>query len=270
MIIHGVIAVLAGIVTFVWPGITALALVYLIAFWALFTGFVELIDAYRLRNEIDNEWLVGIMGLLRVVFGAILVIAPGSGALAITWLIGWFAILDGVLHLALAWRLRKIARTRRSSPSGEAGTGMTVPDRIEVVVVPSDGSFFSRRGILAGAVLAARLGAEVELLSTVDKQDDIPEREAELDQLEQWLANQKRRFEDIEWVAPAKRRMVTDRDPAGEIHEELRRLGNAMVCMASHGRGRSAVIAGSVATRSSCAVTTRWFSPATSSRSGRP
>jgi nucleotide-binding universal stress UspA family protein len=109
-----------------------------------------------------------------------------------------------------------------------------VPERIEVVLVPSDGSFLSGRGAMAGAVLADRLGAEVEVLSTVEKVDDIPRREDELDKLERW-------------VPAAKRKIAVDLDPAGEIHEELRRLGNAIACMASHGRGRSAALVGSVA-----------------------
>jgi nucleotide-binding universal stress UspA family protein len=110
-----------------------------------------------------------------------------------------------------------------------------LPDRIEVVVVATDGSFFSRRGVLAGEVLAERFGAEVELLSTVASEDETAVREEALAELESW-------------VPSAKCKVVVDRDPAGEIHEELRRLGNALACMASHGRGRSAALIGSVAT----------------------
>jgi uncharacterized membrane protein HdeD (DUF308 family) len=122
--LHGLVAIFAGVVTFVWPDITALALVYVIAAWALLTGVFQLVDAYRMRDEISNEWLLAIMGGLRVVFGLILAIAPGSGALAITWLIGWYAILDGALHLGLAWKLRRLEhsldsmrRPMRSAPA---------------------------------------------------------------------------------------------------------------------------------------------------------
>jgi uncharacterized membrane protein HdeD (DUF308 family) len=124
LVLHGLVAVFAGVITFVWPDITALALVYVIAAWALITGVLQLLDAYRMRNQVDNDWLLVVMGVLRVAFGLILLFAPEEGALAITWLIGWFAILDGVLHLALAWRLRKIenapdgvSRPMRSAPA---------------------------------------------------------------------------------------------------------------------------------------------------------
>jgi uncharacterized membrane protein HdeD (DUF308 family) len=46
--------------------------------------------------------------VLSVVLAIVLVLMPGAGALAITWLIGWYAVLFGVLLLALAWRVRKV------------------------------------------------------------------------------------------------------------------------------------------------------------------
>jgi uncharacterized membrane protein HdeD (DUF308 family) len=106
--VQGIISAAAGIVAFVWPGITALALLYVIAAWALLSGAVRIALAIRLRQVIDNEWLLGLSGVLSIVFAALLVITPGTGALAITWLIGWFAMLFGVLLLALAWRLHKL------------------------------------------------------------------------------------------------------------------------------------------------------------------
>ena len=109
-IFEGIASVGIGIVTFVWPHATALALLYLIAAWAFTTGTLEIIAALRLRREIPGERILGLIGALSVVFSIVLVITPGAGALAITWLIGTYAVTSGVLYAALAWRLRKVER----------------------------------------------------------------------------------------------------------------------------------------------------------------
>jgi len=108
LVAHGVAGVVTGLVAFFWPDITALALLYLIAFWALLTGVLELGDAVRLRNVLEKDWLLAVAGGLRIAFGVILIAAPGTGALAITWLIGWFALVAGIMQLAFAWRLRQL------------------------------------------------------------------------------------------------------------------------------------------------------------------
>lgn len=108
LILEGVVSIIAGIVTFAWPGITALALLYLIALWAAVTGVLELAIAIRLRRTLPNEWLLAAAGVLSLLFAALLVISPGAGALAITWLIGWYALVIGVLLLTLAYRLHKL------------------------------------------------------------------------------------------------------------------------------------------------------------------
>jgi uncharacterized membrane protein HdeD (DUF308 family) len=105
-VIEGVIGIAAGLVAFVWPGITALALLFVIAAWAILTGIMEAIAGVRLRRAIDNEWMLIIAGLLSVVFGILLIAQPGAGALAIVWLIGVYAVVFGIALLALSWRLR--------------------------------------------------------------------------------------------------------------------------------------------------------------------
>jgi uncharacterized membrane protein HdeD (DUF308 family) len=106
--VMGVAGIAAGIITFVWPGITALALLYVIAAWAFVTGVVEIVAAVRLRSAMHHEWLLGLAGALSVVFAILLVITPGAGALVITWLIGWYAMALGVVLMVLAWRLRRL------------------------------------------------------------------------------------------------------------------------------------------------------------------
>jgi uncharacterized membrane protein HdeD (DUF308 family) len=119
--LEGIVSVLIGMITLIWPDITALALLYLIAFWAAATGVLEIATAVRLRRQIRNEWLLSALGLLSIVFAAVLLISPASGALAITWLIGWYALFSGALVLGLAYELRKI-----QSASGRAGRARSV------------------------------------------------------------------------------------------------------------------------------------------------
>lgn len=107
-VLHGVAGVGAGIVTFVWPSITAWALLFVIAAWAFVVGVIELAAAVRLRREIRHEWVLGLVGLLSIAFAVLLVVAPVEGALAITWAIGWFALFNGGLLLALAYRVHKL------------------------------------------------------------------------------------------------------------------------------------------------------------------
>jgi uncharacterized membrane protein HdeD (DUF308 family) len=106
LLLEGVFGVAAGVLAFVWPGITALVLLYLIAAWAVVTGVFEIAAAVRLRRLISGEWLLALGGVLSVLFGVMLMAWPGAGALAVLWLIGAYAILFGALLMALGFRLR--------------------------------------------------------------------------------------------------------------------------------------------------------------------
>jgi uncharacterized membrane protein HdeD (DUF308 family) len=106
LIVEGVLGVVAGIVALVWPGITAIALLFVVAAWALVTGVAELAAAIRLRRLIRNEWLLVIGGVASVVFAILLVVNPRAGLLTIVWLIGAYALVFGVILVGLAYRLR--------------------------------------------------------------------------------------------------------------------------------------------------------------------
>jgi uncharacterized membrane protein HdeD (DUF308 family) len=107
LILQALVSIGTGIVTFLWPGITAVALTFLIAAWALVTGILELAAAVRLRHAITNEWLLVVDGVLSVLVAIVLLINPAVGAVTLVWAIGWFAIVSGVLLIALSFRLRR-------------------------------------------------------------------------------------------------------------------------------------------------------------------
>ena len=109
LVVVGLIGIAAGVVTFLWPGITAILLVLFIGAWALVHGIFEIIGAIQLRKEIDNEWTLILGGVLSVLFGAVLLIAPGAGALGLIWAIAAYSIVFGILFIGLALRLRKHA-----------------------------------------------------------------------------------------------------------------------------------------------------------------
>src|ERR1700738_253165 len=91
----GLLGILAGLLTFVMPGITALGLLILIALWAIVTGMMELVAAIRLRKIITNAWLLVLTGVLSIAFGVLLILMPAAGALSLTWGVGIWALVFG-------------------------------------------------------------------------------------------------------------------------------------------------------------------------------
>jgi uncharacterized membrane protein HdeD (DUF308 family) len=107
LLIEGIAGILAGLIAFVLPGLTAVVLLYLIAAWAVVTGIFEIATAIRLRQEIRGEWALIIGGVLSVLFGVILaVIGPVAGLLSLIWLIGIYAVAFGILMLITAFQVR--------------------------------------------------------------------------------------------------------------------------------------------------------------------
>jgi uncharacterized membrane protein HdeD (DUF308 family) len=107
LIFGGILGIIAGVIAFLLPGITALGLVILVAAWAIATGIMEIVAAIRLRKEISNEWLLILAGIASVGFGIVVSLFPAAGALVLVWWIGAYALVFGVLLMILAFKLRK-------------------------------------------------------------------------------------------------------------------------------------------------------------------
>jgi uncharacterized membrane protein HdeD (DUF308 family) len=108
LIIVGISGIAAGAIAFLRPDFAAQILLLVIAVWAIIIGVSQIVGAIALRKEIDNEWMLLISGLLSLAWGALLVLAPPAGALAIIWLIGAFAILTGASLIALSFRVKRL------------------------------------------------------------------------------------------------------------------------------------------------------------------
>ena len=121
LLLEGLVGVAAGVLTLLWPGITALALLYVIAAWALVTGAFEIAAAIRLRKVITGEWILALSGILSMALGVLLIVAPGPGALAVVIWIGAYAFVFGVLLFALGLRLKGLGSPRHR---GQAAPGV--------------------------------------------------------------------------------------------------------------------------------------------------
>jgi uncharacterized membrane protein HdeD (DUF308 family) len=116
LLFEGLVGIAIGVLTFFWPKLTAMGLIFLIALWATVTGALEVITAVRLRHEIRGEWLMALIGILSMAFGFLLAAFPLAGALSVVWIIGAYAVVVGVLMIALAFRLRSLRPPSRAIP----------------------------------------------------------------------------------------------------------------------------------------------------------
>jgi len=110
LLLEGLVGIGVGLLTLFAPGVTALALLFYIAIWAIATGVLEIVAAIRLREEIEGEWLLVLGGLASVVFGILLMARPGVGVLAVLWLVAAYAVVFGVLLVVLAFKARSFGR----------------------------------------------------------------------------------------------------------------------------------------------------------------
>lgn len=114
-LLEGIVSVIAGIVAFVYPGITLLVLLTIFAIWAILTGVFEIWAAVELRKEIENEWLLGLSGGASILFGLLLLIRPGTTLLAVSIFLSFYLIAFGVLLIVLAFQMRGRGSQRASA-----------------------------------------------------------------------------------------------------------------------------------------------------------
>ena len=106
LLLEGLVGVGIGIITFVNPAVTAIALLFYIAVWSIATGVLEISSAIQLRKEARSEGWMILSGIASIVFGVLLMIFPGAGALGVIWLIATYAIVFGVLLVGLGFKLK--------------------------------------------------------------------------------------------------------------------------------------------------------------------
>ncbi|MGQ0607522.1 MAG: HdeD family acid-resistance protein [Chloroflexota bacterium] len=107
-ILEGIAGVAAGLLALIFPLFAAEVLVLIIAAWAIITGILEIVAAVRLREQIRGEIWLGLAGVVSILFGIVLVLFPGTGAIGLVWLIGGSALTFGAFLVILGWRLRGI------------------------------------------------------------------------------------------------------------------------------------------------------------------
>lgn len=105
LIFEGLLNIAVAILAFLWPGMTVLAFVLLVAAWAIVSGALMTAAAFRLNVSHGRWWLV-LGGLLSLAYGALLVATPLIGAIVLTWWMGAYAIAFGVALVILSFKLR--------------------------------------------------------------------------------------------------------------------------------------------------------------------
>jgi uncharacterized membrane protein HdeD (DUF308 family) len=120
LLLEGIAGIVAGIVAFVLPVLTAFALYFLIMAWALVTGVAEISTAIRLRREIEGEWAMILSGALSILFAVVLLVSGAIGIFTLVWVIGVYAAVFGVLLLIAAFRVRGEADRGGGRPSRAA------------------------------------------------------------------------------------------------------------------------------------------------------
>ena len=106
LVVLGLLSILAGAVALVWPGLTAISLLWVLAIWIIVAGAMQIAAAVRLRKEVQGEWMWILSGILMVVLGLVFFMRPGAGILSVTWLIASLAIVWGILLVMLSFKLK--------------------------------------------------------------------------------------------------------------------------------------------------------------------
>jgi len=109
LLFEGLLGILAGVVALIWPGITALAFLYLLAAWAIITGILELVAPLWFPMRGGRAVLMVLAGLVSIVFGILIAAQPAAGLLTVVWLIGVYAIVFGVMFIVVYFESRSLA-----------------------------------------------------------------------------------------------------------------------------------------------------------------
>jgi uncharacterized membrane protein HdeD (DUF308 family) len=118
----GIFGVLAGLIILRWPGETAFTLLLFVGFWVILVGLVQIIGAIADHAEIPHAWWLAIEGVVSILFGIAMVVWPVAGLLALTLLIGIYAIVHGILYCVMAFRVRSLGQRLAARPSPSQGT----------------------------------------------------------------------------------------------------------------------------------------------------
>jgi uncharacterized membrane protein HdeD (DUF308 family) len=106
-LLEGIINIIVGLLVVLWPQVTAIIILYLIAIWAILVGILQIIAFIQAKHLLSSELLLGFSGLLSLIVGIYLIRFPGAGAIAIAWLIGFYILIVGLFHIITAFRVRK-------------------------------------------------------------------------------------------------------------------------------------------------------------------
>jgi len=109
LLFEGILGIVAGVIALAWPGITALAFLYLLAAWAIITGILEFIAPLSFPMSTGRAVLMALAGALSVVFGILIAAQPAAGLLAVVWLIGAYAIIVGIMFIVVYFESRSLA-----------------------------------------------------------------------------------------------------------------------------------------------------------------
>jgi uncharacterized membrane protein HdeD (DUF308 family) len=107
LVIEGLIGIAVGVAVVVWPDVSALGLLYVIAAWSITLGIIEIALAIDLPLSTERSVLLGLGGVLSIAFGVIMFAHPGAGAVALLALVAAFALVTGSIQIALALELRR-------------------------------------------------------------------------------------------------------------------------------------------------------------------
>jgi len=108
LIALGLLGLAVGVAAVMYPGITAVVIVALVAWWAIVSGVIQFVVAIELRKVIENDWLLVVGALLSILFGVLLLWRPLAGILTLSWLFGIYALLYGIMMLSLGFRVKSL------------------------------------------------------------------------------------------------------------------------------------------------------------------